>query len=1079
MPLRAEGDDCRCHECKTCKSCDAGFRRKKVGKNHLCRANSCTCSDGKAVTGADCDKHKANKCASCDDGYELSSDSCSLRRHGGIWTWDPRTCTCSNGKGKTGSSCPKQGEEDCQSCTTTGYELTTKNGRSVCTDPIAVMQAVLAKKQSEERTAVAWGDPHVKVFDYKYSSKDTWQQQEDRFTNFHQGWGHSNLNTMEPGTYWLVKTPDNLVSIQGVYGWGWRAVIRHGKREPEKGVYYQYAGEKRKQIMSYSGKFEWNNNRKDVNIKYHKTKEGLVSKKRLWRVKMTLPLFQELIINIYKHHVDVVVTMRPIDGMWGDMGNSNGDSGQIGDHGTENAHDCTPAEKSAAQKLCHEMFKVNNSVQECVVDVCQQGPRMAEQAEIVEDEVEESEEEESAVHYQIYAGGRLYHSCFHAEEHFTQVAAMPRDEREACRTLLGGRCAGDKWVYLDGTRVPEAVISSSCTNGQLLCVQGGTVSACDGAQKIACQIPRLYTCKADVTLEDWNSAFGFVAELSPLCQEPKSLEKDAHCEVTCSIVHCLPLRREPHMHMLEELLTACPGGMQPAEPKSVRDLAAAQDAMDSESCTTKQAWTGHLADLCSKGNKKMTRGKDVSLPPTFWRRGYSRGPNEQPQCFEEGKTTTQTCDNEPKRTINHLDAQKKILIALPNVCEKKNMSFKRTLELIDSLKSFGGEHPELKVLDWLGIPASDDGSRPPESVEEASSGLLSGVLKRILRLPDLMLEESDALRLEGGLAPAVRSGDSGDSGANRPPLEELLQLTTAGASSQHAHGGLCTAYGPRVSNQDSYICCAEWGSIAKSPASLFAAIFVEVDEQLHKSLDAAAERCGSTCALCLSWPVGGAYRILLANLGDSRDVIVLATDGVLDVLSSSQVANFAVRGLAAGAVEAAADVVWEALQAQTQEGLFSGAGLCRSGTVTWVGHFMVLRMKSGEVKSGGQCIKELGDILSEMIRDGKVPKEDLSFEVLQELCGMTLDWRTDPADHIFGFADQYAWISKSTHSRTCGEKLTKDAAKLCEGKSLESLLPLLKSSVKMSYTSLAELLAAKAEPFLATGSEAVAELLEA
>ncbi|CAK9035830.1 Protein phosphatase 2C homolog 3 (PP2C-3) [Durusdinium trenchii] len=344
-------------------------------------------------------------------------------------------------------------------------------------------------------------------------------------------------------------------------------------------------------------------------------------------------------------------------------------------------------------------------------------------------------------------------------------------------------------------------------------------------------------------------------------------------------------------------------------------------------------------------------------------------------------------------------------------------------------------HEEEDYVLWLG--------------KEASSGLLSGVLKRILRLPDLMLEESDALRLEGGLAPAVRSSRcrfDHETACSRPPLEELLQLTTAGASSQHAHGGLCTAYGPRVSNQDSYICCAEWGSIAKSPASLFAvcdghgggvvsenlpamlsrelaalgeleegrlveaveAIFVEVDEQLHKSLDAAAERCGSTCALCLSWPVGGAYRILLANLGDSRallyrargdwehltetcdhkpdvvkekkriraaggyvlpsdednparldavlatsrafgnfrfkdvshspgtrkvspvpdvtvldaragDVIVLATDGVLDVLSSSQVANFAVRGLAAGAVEAAADVVWEALQAQTQD----------------------------------------------------------------------------------------------------------------------------------------------------------------
>ncbi|CAJ1400782.1 unnamed protein product [Effrenium voratum] len=50
--------------------------------------------------------------------------------------------------------------------------------------------------------------------------------------------------------------------------------------------------------------------------------------------------------------------------------------------------------------------------------------------------------------------------------------------------------------------------------------------------------------------------------------------------------------------------------------------------------------------------------------------------------------------------INHLDAQKKLLIALPNVCEKKNMTFKQTLELIESVGTFGGDQPELKVLDW-------------------------------------------------------------------------------------------------------------------------------------------------------------------------------------------------------------------------------------------------------------------------------------------------------------------------------------------------------------------------------------------
>eukprot|EP00931_Biecheleriopsis_adriatica_P062473 TRINITY_DN37661_c0_g1_i1.p1 TRINITY_DN37661_c0_g1~~TRINITY_DN37661_c0_g1_i1.p1 ORF type:complete len:1263 (-),score=351.72 TRINITY_DN37661_c0_g1_i1:122-3910(-) len=102
-----------------------------------------------------------------------------------------------------------------------------------------------------------------------------------------------------------------------------------------------------------------------------------------------------------------------------------------------------------------------------------------------------------------------------------------------------------------------------------------------------------------------------------------------------------------------------------------------------------------------------------------------------------------------------------------------------------------------------------------------------------------------------------------------------------------------------------------------------------------------------------------------------------------------------------------------------------------------------------------RCLKEMGDIISELISHKLVPVEDMTFEVLTKLAGMALDWRT------------------------CGEKLTRDAVRLCEGRSLESLLPVLKSSVKASYTSLAELVAGKLRPLLKSGAATpVAEALE-
>ena len=291
--------------------------------------NTCSCPNGVAAAGISCTKHNSVLCASCESGYDLSGGSCTLR-----------TCTCTNGEGSVGAACPGDGQEDCASCAV-AYELKKEDGKNVCKSGLGDIMATLAGKAAEERTAVAWGDPHVKVFDHQYKNKA------DRFRNFAHNWHNSNLNVMEPGTYWFVKTPNNLISIQGVYGWGWRAVIRNvaisglfikndviqvfpkhkaGGPSHDTGLYYQYKGASRSRVQQWGGAWEWQNNRKDVTIKWARNREGLNAGNN-YRCKLTLPLYVELILNIYNHHMDVVLTMRPIDAMWGDMGNINGNSG--------------------------------------------------------------------------------------------------------------------------------------------------------------------------------------------------------------------------------------------------------------------------------------------------------------------------------------------------------------------------------------------------------------------------------------------------------------------------------------------------------------------------------------------------------------------------------------------------------------------------------------------------------------------------------------------------------------------------------------------------------------------------------
>uniref|UniRef100_A0A6T0SCZ3 PPM-type phosphatase domain-containing protein n=1 Tax=Alexandrium monilatum TaxID=311494 RepID=A0A6T0SCZ3_9DINO len=134
------------------------------------------------------------------------------------------------------------------------------------------------------------------------------------------------------------------------------------------------------------------------------------------------------------------------------------------------------------------------------------------------------------------------------------------------------------------------------------------------------------------------------------------------------------------------------------------------------------------------------------------------------------------------------------------------------------------------------------------------------------------------------------------------------------------HAGACTAKGLRDSNEDQHLLLSDWCPIPEWPAGLFAVLdghggpavailaskllplklkaeleaevdgtacwrhpklrraavqraFLALDAQLGSK--AVSQRSGSTCVAAIVWPEdGGGCRVLLANLGDSRGLIV-------------------------------------------------------------------------------------------------------------------------------------------------------------------------------------------------------------
>merc|ERR1712072_392104 len=58
-----------------------------------CEANTCTCANGVAKTGAECTTDGASMCASCSTGYTINDAATACTAN---------TCTCANGVAKTG-----------------------------------------------------------------------------------------------------------------------------------------------------------------------------------------------------------------------------------------------------------------------------------------------------------------------------------------------------------------------------------------------------------------------------------------------------------------------------------------------------------------------------------------------------------------------------------------------------------------------------------------------------------------------------------------------------------------------------------------------------------------------------------------------------------------------------------------------------------------------------------------------------------------------------------------------------------------------------------------------------------------
>jgi len=86
--------------------------------------NQCTCSNGNGATGTSCPTHNTEKCSDCNTGYKMENNVCI-----------ENVCNCGVGPPYTGAACPVDGAQGCESCYS-GYHHDVRSSGDSCVENV-------------------------------------------------------------------------------------------------------------------------------------------------------------------------------------------------------------------------------------------------------------------------------------------------------------------------------------------------------------------------------------------------------------------------------------------------------------------------------------------------------------------------------------------------------------------------------------------------------------------------------------------------------------------------------------------------------------------------------------------------------------------------------------------------------------------------------------------------------------------------------------------------------------------------------------------------------------------------------
>eukprot|EP00928_Gymnodinium_smaydae_P069958 TRINITY_DN538_c1_g1_i1.p1 TRINITY_DN538_c1_g1~~TRINITY_DN538_c1_g1_i1.p1 ORF type:complete len:1196 (+),score=313.45 TRINITY_DN538_c1_g1_i1:116-3703(+) len=177
----------------------------------------------------------------------------------------------------------------------------------------------------------------------------------------------------------------------------------------------------------------------------------------------------------------------------------------------------------------------------------------------------------------------------------------------------------------------------------------------------------------------------------------------------------------------------------------------------------------------------------------------------------------QPTSNDLTTAIHMLDAQKKVLVAIPKAVEKE-ASFRRLLSIYGRVIALGGENPDASIAKWRGETANDLGELAAEQIKKRSlrDDMTRSVLISLFDMPldwricaekmakhaDSLLEDEPLRVLLPLLRKMVKQLPSSQPVAAR--LASLARQTLPQASASEAaealdvmvSGGLCLEYAP-------------------------------------------------------------------------------------------------------------------------------------------------------------------------------------------------------------------------------------------------------------------------------------------